>query len=128
MVKEYVLFGIHHREDLVPTSMKEVIAYIPQFGSWDVEGRSWVRRSMEVMERAGLHPLLMLTQRSIVGAHGTGPGGALRLGDNWLPHVYRLAVPLNEVLAAEKALLVHNRVVGAWRDDGGVMPVELPLE
>lgn len=121
---EYTENGIRFSEEVTPLTYVEVQTYCSGFIPWDVDGMMWANRYRKVLENAGLHPIVLRTRRKIIGARGTGPGGALRLGDNMLPDIYRIAVPQSEESQAQEAIRQHKQAISAWLNEDGPMPVE----
>lgn len=111
---------------ICPTTHTEVDVYhpTPTVTPWDYYGGNHQREYCKVLRNAGLNPLPLNTNKTILRPVGSGPGGSVRFGDNMTPGVYRIAVPHNEVGAAHAAIAKHKENIRNWLDNNGPMPEE----
>lgn len=116
--------NVDRRKQLCPDGWVEIDTYHPTSSvtPWDYYGGKHQREYCKVLCSAGLTPLALKTNETIVRPIGTGPGGAVRFGDNMLPGVYRIAVPAGQQAAACAAIEAHKVAIREWLDNGGEMP------
>jgi hypothetical protein len=107
-----------------PEGWVVIDTYHPHTCPWDVYGNRHVREVLLVLRDAGITEMSDCPIRhSQLHPQGTDPGGRVRLGDDWLPGIYRVAVPPDQVAEAGEALARHREAVRRWLDGVGPMPV-----
>jgi hypothetical protein len=114
--KAYDEHGVHVVEYLLPLGYQVIDAYNPcaTVTPWDYHGMCHHREYSKVLATAGIESVLMRTTRVSLFPQGTGPGGAVRFGDNMLPSSYFIAVRDADVAAAHVAIANHRAEVDEW--------------
>jgi hypothetical protein len=114
--------GCRIREVPPPEGWEVVDTYHPHSCPWDYYGNRHVREVLYVFTAAGIEATDCPIHQNRLHPQGTGPGGRVRMGDDWLPGVYRVAVPAAQVEEARAAWAAHRLQVEAWVDGNGPMP------
>lgn len=91
--------GVRTIEQLCPDGYKEVDSYIPSSSicPWDHYGLSHQQEIYKLFTDLGLHPIKLVTNRTKIYPIGSGPNGRVRFGDDMLPSIYRIALPITEI-------------------------------
>lgn len=114
--------GVRSCEEPPPEGWEVVDVYHPHSCPWDCYGNKHVREFRNVMRQAGIESAECSIRMHRLHPQGTGPGGSVRMGDAWMPGVYRVAVPSGQVEEARAAWAAHRLQVEAWVDGNGPMP------
>lgn len=115
-------YGIESRETPVPEGFTVLESYTPHSCPWDCYGRNWVNETRAVLKNAGIDSVECSIKQSILHPRGSGPGGRVRVGDNMMPGIFRVAVPTESMGAAVQAMAEHQTAVKNWLYNGGKMP------
>lgn len=92
---------------------------VTPYGSY---GSKQANQWRKIMANAGIVCEVTEEQRRIENPIGSGPGGAVRFGDDMLPSTYRLLVPIGQEIEARKALLVSEQETHDWLFNDGPKP------
>jgi hypothetical protein len=117
--KTYDEHGCHIVEDLCPEGFKVVDEHTPCSSTtpWDYYGLTHVRQYCKALKLAGIEVSIMLeTRRRLLHPRGTGPRGSVRLGDDMVPHTYKIAVRAEDENAANVAIAAHKAAVQKWAE------------
>lgn len=118
----YQKHGIEYNEPLVPEGFTVVDEYQPHSCPWDAYGSHHLREYGHVLTQAGIPHELLITHRRITAPTPSGPCGRIRFGDDMMPGIYRIAVPLDRVEDAAKCFVSHRLSVRDWIDGNCAMP------
>lgn len=89
---------------------------------YDYRGMRHVRQLGKVLTSAGIVYDTQIIARKKENFIGSGPGGAIRLGDDMLPSIYRILVPERDLVDAILALADHEAKVQLWLSGNAPMP------
>lgn len=117
-----VEYGVESRETPVPDGFTVVETYHPHSCPWDCYGMKFVRETQTVLKSAGIDSVECSIRQTILHPRGSGPGGRVRMGDNMMPGVYRVAVATEDMPQAIEALAQHEAAIKNWLHNGGKMP------
>jgi len=121
----YTLHSVEYREQMVPYLYIIIESFTPHSCPWDYYGMKKCKEWKNVMKAAGIPCETLQTNKKHLSPTGTGPGGSIRTGDDWMPGEYRLVVPKHKDTLAREALLDHRAEVSKWLDKEGPMPEAL---
>ena len=110
------------REWLVPDGFTVIDTYTPHSTPWDYHGMKHQRELRHVLAEV-CDVALPNIDVTLGHPFGTGPGGAVRLGDAMTPGTFRLAVPTDKVGDAQKAITAHKAAIEEWLLGKGEMPL-----
>lgn len=114
--------GIHHAKDVIPKGWIPILDYTPHSCPWDYYGMRWGKERIFVMQEAGIDAAIAEDRMTAINPVGTGHKGAVRFGDNMIPHNYLLIVKKEDQDKAEQALAEHKKAVDDWLDGKANMP------
>jgi hypothetical protein len=120
-MRTFNLYGVEHREQMVPHMWVVVDTFHPHITPWDCTGGRHQRVLQAILREADIESLALVTHKRRLSPMGSGPGGRVRFGDDMLPGVYRTAVAKRDFQAAEKALATHREAVTQWLDQQGYL-------
>lgn len=123
-VKVYTEHLVETREEVCPEGWVEIDIYHPSstITPWDYYGMKHQRELGRVLDSDGIGYQKLITHKKHLAPVGTGPGGAVRFGDNMMPGVYRIAVKEEDVGRAHQAINEHKKRVDDWINNGAPMP------
>ena len=114
--KEYREHGTAFWEQQCPKGWVEVNSFEPDRNtcSEDVYGMGAWRKVREVLNDHNIISMTLKTRRRAIGARGSGPGGSMRLGDDFMGGIYRTAVQHLDEPRARTVLAEDERIY--WRN------------
>jgi len=121
-IKKYVEHGCNVVEDIPPEGWVVIDTYHPHSTPWDYHGMRHQRELSLVLREAGVGCVRLQKRSTIIHPMGTGPGGAVRFGDNMTPGVFHIAVAPESETAARAALKAHREAIENWLYNDGPMP------
>jgi hypothetical protein len=103
---------------VVPEGFKVVASYHPSHTlgyTGNSYGADEQHKWLEVAKDVGCDVATWQKSKTrIAVGHGSGPGGIVRVGDNWLPSSFYVAVPEDKAEAFSEALEAAQEAITAW--------------
>lgn len=120
----YTTGNVRHVDDILPVGYVVVDVYTPTSSvtPWDYYGGKHQQEYRAVLKDANIECVLLENRLTIIRPVGTGPCGAVRFGDNMLPHTYLIAVKEKDAVAASTSILNHKAAINRWLMEGGPRP------
>ncbi len=120
-----VINGIEYTGiDNPPDGWEVVVEHTPSHSTtpWEYYGNLQQREYIQVLKAGGIEAVSLITQQRLVNPHGSGAGGQVRMGDDMLPPIYRVAVQAPQVEDARRAIAAHKQEVEDWLWGAGPPP------
>ena len=104
-VKVKRIQNVEYRDELCPDGWVEVDVFHPCGSNppYDYHGGKHQREYRKVLLNAGIESMALVTHRKIIHPMGSGTNGSVRMGDDMIPGVYRIAVKCDYEAKAQAA-------------------------